>query len=93
VSAEFGYTGGSYAMLRARAGTVGPWEKFTLTCHVFPIGGGGQVSFLVIQSQVNGNYVSAELGYTGADYAMLRARATSITNTEYYVTSTHRIGC
>jgi hypothetical protein len=26
----------------------------------------------------NGNYVSTELGYTGADYGLLRARATSI---------------
>ncbi|MEV0647737.1 hypothetical protein AB0I28_20960 [Phytomonospora sp. NPDC050363] len=28
VSAELGYAGGSYGMLRARASTVGPWEQF-----------------------------------------------------------------
>jgi len=30
ISAEFGYTGSRYAMLRARNTFVGPWERFTL---------------------------------------------------------------
>jgi hypothetical protein len=91
VSAEFGYTGNDYAMLRARSTSIGPWEKFTLTCHVLPIG--PQWSYLTIQSQVNGNYVSAQLGYTGSDYAMLRASAQSVTPTEEFTTHTARIGC
>jgi hypothetical protein len=28
VSAELGYGGGDYAMLRARASAIGPWERF-----------------------------------------------------------------
>lgn len=27
---EYGYTGASYGMLRARATEVGPWEKFQI---------------------------------------------------------------
>jgi hypothetical protein len=30
VSAELGYTGGDYGMLRARSSSIGPWESFTL---------------------------------------------------------------
>ncbi len=85
VSAELGYTGANYAMLRARATAIGPWEKFTLFCHLLPFG--PQFAYLVIQSQANASYVSAELGYTGGSYAMLRARATAISNTELYVNS------
>jgi len=91
VSAEFGYPGDTYAMLRARSTSVGPWEKFTLTCHVYPFG--PQTEYLTIQSQVNGNYVSTELSYTGSNYAMLRASAQSVTPTEEYATNTGQIGC
>ena len=132
VSAELGYTGADYAMLRARATTVGPWEKFDfcydstqgwwaissdangryvtaqfgyagasfgeLTASSTGIGPdqkwllscvsagpfGPQIFFVVIQAQTNLNYVSAELGYTGADYAMLRARATTAGPWEEY---------
>jgi hypothetical protein len=31
VSAELGYNGADYAMLRSRASTAGPWEKYTNT--------------------------------------------------------------
>lgn len=68
VSAELGYTGGNYAMLRARATSIGPWEKFDINCFV---------ATCTIKSLANGLYVSAELDYTGGNYAMLRARASS----------------
>jgi len=66
VSAELGYTGASYAMLRARSATKGAWESWTRV-HL-PDG------HWLIRSDANGEYVSAELGYTGSDYAELRAR-------------------
>jgi hypothetical protein len=74
VSAELGYTGGNYAMLRARASVVGPWEQYNFNCFK---NSSGNVQ-CTIQSQANKNYVSAELGYTGGNYAMLRARASAI---------------
>ncbi len=70
VSAELGYTGANYAMLRARATSQGPWEQWTLT----PLANGN----VALLSNANNLYVSAELGYTGSDYAELRARAWSI---------------
>jgi len=69
VSAELGYGGGDYAMLRARASAVGPWERYTVCLGS---------SYDTITSQANGRLVSAELGYGGGDYAMLRARASAV---------------
>jgi hypothetical protein len=46
-----------------------------------------------IMSQENLDWVSAELGYTGSNYAMLRASAQSVTPTEEYATNTGQIGC
>ena len=63
VSAELGYSGGRYAMLRARADSIGPWETFN--------------GFSGLRNTKNGKYVSAELGYGGGLYGMLRARASS----------------
>jgi hypothetical protein len=76
VSAELGYGGGNYAMLRARARAIGPWERYDLRQT-----GAGAWS---IRSRANGRYVSAELGYGGGNYAMLRARATAIGPWERY---------
>jgi hypothetical protein len=73
VSAELGYGGSSYAMLRARATAVGPWEKFYL-CW----GDGYSADQWALLAAGNADYVSAELGYTGSSYAMLRARATAL---------------
>jgi hypothetical protein len=67
VSAELNYTGNNYAMLRARANAVGPWERF-YECRDESTG------WEVFQSQANGLYVAAEVNYTGGNYAMLRAR-------------------
>ncbi len=69
VSAELGYTGSNYAMLRARSSTQGDWEKFSEYHY-----SDNQVGFY---STANFYWVSAELGYTGSNYAMLRARAST----------------
>jgi len=71
VSAELGYSGGNYAMLRARASVVGPWERYNLCNFV-------NTANWFIVSQANGLAVSAELGYSGGSYAMLRARASAV---------------
>jgi hypothetical protein len=72
VSAELGYSGSRYGELRARATTLGPWEKFTL-CYV-----GSSTTVFTLRSQANGLYVSNEEGYGGDYRYMLRARATSV---------------
>jgi len=72
VSAELGYTGDNYAMLRARATSIGPWEEF-YTTHGPCLG----LCMTTIRSGANNLYVSAELGYTGDNYGMLRARTAS----------------
>lgn len=77
VSTELGYSGGNYAMLRARASQLGPWEQYTVCVD-------DSTSLMTIQSQANGLFVSAELGYSGSSYAMLRARASSVGPWEQY---------
>ncbi len=79
VSAELGYGGNDYGMLRARATAIGPWEQFELC-----IGS----TFDTLRSLANNLYVSAELGYGGGDYAMLRARAAAIGPWEQFI-----VGC
>jgi hypothetical protein len=73
VSAELGYPAGDYryGMLRARSGSIGPWERF----RIYRDQGSGEVS---IQSEANQKYVSVELGYQGNAHAMLRARSTVV---------------
>jgi hypothetical protein len=71
VSAELGYGGDSYGMLRARAGGVGPWEQYNLCRNTV-------TNTYAIRSAANGKYVSAELAYGGDNYGMLRARADGI---------------
>lgn len=73
VSAELGYPGIYYGMLRARATAVGPWETFYTPRG--PCSGFCNTTFY---SSANQRFVSAELGYTGAYYGMLRARATTV---------------
>lgn len=70
VSAELGYTGASYGMLRARAASKGAWESWTRI--QLPTG------HWVIRSNANGLYASAALSYGGTDYAELRAAAGAI---------------
>jgi hypothetical protein len=75
VTAELGYSNGDYAMLRARSGSIGPWELFTL-CY------DGRFYWFV--SQANNGIVAAELGYSGGDASMLRARSTSVGVWEHF---------
>ena len=77
VSTEISYSGSWYAMLRARASQLGPWEKYTLCVD-------DVTGLMTIQANANGLFVSAELGYTGSSYAMLRARASSVGPWEQY---------
>jgi hypothetical protein len=72
VSTELGYTGNQYAMLRARAEKVGPWESFQW-CQSRE-----QPGYWSRWSNGAERWVSVELGYSGGEYAMLRARATGI---------------
>jgi hypothetical protein len=60
VSAELGYGGGRYAMLRARNDSIGPWETFN--------------SSVGLRNVKNWLWVTAECNYGGGLYAMLRAR-------------------
>ena len=76
VSAELGYPGDHYAMLRARATEVGPWEMFDLC----PEGNGETI----IRSEANHLLVSAEFGFTGGYNGMLRARATLAAEWEHF---------
>ncbi len=77
-SAELGYTGAYYAMLRARANNASTWERYTLG------GSGDSNGTWSLRSTANNLYVSTELGYTGSDQAMLRARASVIGPWEEY---------
>ena len=76
VSAELGYTGSSYGMLRARATTVGAWERY----QCIALGS----DKWAIESRANQQYTSAELGYKGSSYGMLRARSARIGSWETY---------
>jgi hypothetical protein len=67
VSAELGYGGADYAMLRARATGVGGWESFSLL--------GDCSRNCALRSDANGRYVSAELGYQGYAWGETRARS------------------
>ncbi|WP_433428520.1 fascin domain-containing protein [Nonomuraea sp. CA-141351] len=73
VSAELNQTGTLYGMLRARATSVGPWERFRI-CESDGLAGS---TTWTIQSLANGKYVSAELNYEGHYSGLLRARADS----------------
>lgn len=77
VSTEVGYSGSQYAMLRARASQLGPWEQYTLCID-------NGTGLMTLQAKANGLFVSAELGYTGSSYAMLRARASAVGPWEQY---------
>jgi hypothetical protein len=63
VSSEQGYSGARRGMLRARASSIGPWEKF--------------YSDRGLKSLANNRWVSVEMNYSGSLKYMLRARATS----------------
>jgi len=62
VSVELGETGFRYAMLRARASTVGPWEKFT-SCY------NESGNYYTFRSDANGKYVVVQS--LSGDYAWM----------------------
>lgn len=72
VSAEIG----ADLRLRARSDRVGPWEGFYLPWQ------GGYPSWpqdgLWIRSAANGQFVAAEMGATGNNYGLLRARSGAV---------------
>lgn len=69
VTAEFGYGGADYGMLRARsAGVGGAWEVFRLIGDCY----GG---WCAMQSSATRQYVTAEAGYQGYAWGELRARS------------------
>ncbi|MEV4415392.1 hypothetical protein [Catellatospora sp. NPDC049609] len=79
VTAELGYTGTGYGMLRARATSVGDWERFEF-CYESGTSGG----MLSIRSLANNRWVTVETGYTGVDNGMLRASSTSVGTKQYF---------
>lgn len=78
VSAEFGFGGNDYGMLRARATAVGAWEQY----YLFATSSGT----FYFQSYSYSLYVSAELGFTDPTYGELRARASAVGGWEQYNT-------
>jgi hypothetical protein len=82
VSAELSYPGPDFAMLRARATVVGPWELFDL-CRERETGR------TLMYSDANLLYVTAELGstYTGNRASMLRARADVVGSWQQFTTT------
>jgi hypothetical protein len=70
VSAELTYGGNNYAELRARATTIGPWERYRL------VGSAGGV--VAMESLANQQYVSAEILYQSPYADLLRARSASV---------------
>jgi hypothetical protein len=78
VSAEFGYTGVDQGMLRARATSIGIWEKFKVERW------GPHGSMYTIRSLRYARFTSTERGYGGVRHNMLRARASSVGPWEKY---------
>jgi hypothetical protein len=73
VAAETGYPFADQGMLRARADEVrGPREEYRIECIK------GEIGVFAIISAANDRYVAAEIGYTGKDHAMLRARSGTV---------------
>lgn len=69
-----------YAMLRAAHATaVGPWEKFQF-CHVPER---AAVTYSIF-SDANKKWVATEIGYSGRDRDMLRARSSTVGAWEEY---------
>jgi hypothetical protein len=61
-------------MLRARATTIGSWERFFFPTDLLE----DSHPYYTVLWAANARYVSAELEYAAGNYAMLRARARSV---------------
>jgi hypothetical protein len=77
VSTELGDTGILQNVLRARSGTVGPWERYLC----LEVG----TNRWAIMSLANDKYVSTELGYPGVLQGTLRARSSRVGAWETYI--------
>lgn len=88
VSAEFGWSGDQRGILRARKGstTIGIWETFHIIRN-----SDGTASFFVYDSSGARFYVSAEDGWTGNSYGILRARASAVGPWEKFQTNSRFI--
>jgi hypothetical protein len=75
VSAEVGWGGLRYGILRARALRADLWERYQL-CSIS--------GTYVLKSLANGRYVSAEFGWSGDSLGTLRARATEVGDWERF---------
>jgi hypothetical protein len=73
VSAEVSWSGDNYGLLRERDAVSpgGPWEQFDIICIQAP-------DVYAIWSRANRRYVSAEVSWSGDNYGLLRARATTV---------------
>jgi hypothetical protein len=69
-STEIGYSGADYAMVRARAAAVGPWELY-ISCY------DSALDYNAFISLENGNYLRAEVSYPGGSDGMVRAAGTT----------------
>jgi hypothetical protein len=78
VSTELGYGGSYYAMLRARAYSIGPWEQYSLGDSN---AGNGTWA---LRSLANDRYVTAEFGFGGSNYGILEAQAVVIDDWEKF---------
>ena len=85
VSAELGYGGNQYGMLRARASSIGSWECFDIYSVL-----DGNVWRETIRSQANGRLAAAEFGAagTGSDNGVLRARSNAQGPWELFIITT-----
>jgi hypothetical protein len=83
VSAEVGWTGDDRGLLRARTRStaIGSWERFQLISASYWWTGYDTIS---IRATANGAFVSAERGWTGDRYGLLRAHAGSIGDWERF---------
>jgi hypothetical protein len=88
VSAEFGWTGDLRGTLHARSGSTTPglWETFYVTDN-----GDGTISLSVYDFSGTRYYVSAEEGWSGDSYGMLRARASAIGPWERFTASSSAV--
>ncbi len=77
ISTELGYSGAEYAMLRARAETVGPWELYQL-CK------SNETGLWSIWSNAALRWVTAEIGDPGEMYGMLAAQGTGVSHWERF---------
>lgn len=78
VSVELGTSTTWYEELRARATSVGPWEKFTMCIN-------DSTNVFTLQSQANGLYVTTEEWYDPPWQYMLQADSSTVGQQQQFV--------